>query len=646
MKLNFLSLVIALSATACSDGYEKGGTEIENTDTNEPSAEPSGEPSGEPSTEEDPNRVDDDGDGFTEEQGDCNDNNSMIYPGAADNTIDGVDQNCDSVDGLDVDGDGYVDIASGGDDCNDNDPNVNPGATEDPMDGIDTNCDGISDPGFHALTDPPEDVDALCGGECDRVAITVDAYRQAHVVYEYADEVWYNYRRTDGTWDGFESVAQGNPDTVSVCENTCFSSSGTDWNNDGACDDGGPNSDYNVCAFGTDCGDCGPRTAEGGTTILGVAGMDAKIDSKNRVQVAFTEEGSAFTSLQYIFRDAQGNWSAPFEIDGPSTDNYNVGVDVAMDIDSNDEPTFVYYNGENGTPHIYDMNADLIASITGVAGVEGSLDVPIPEVDITSLCISGYCASDLYGSDVVGGYSGLYNSIVIDQNGDAHASFYNHNEIQELVFILSNFIPSWLFDVQDIANYINGFIGFDVVGTASGTLNQYSSLSITDITSVIMGGGGYCYNNAIADGQNIFNSMAIKTSGQLCNAYYDATNQQVKYACNTGTCDSWSVENVAFANVGAPTASINARDWPNFENRNDLPKDRVRLAFNTNNEPYVVYHNSTNNSVNIALKENGSWQSYQIGNGGQQLDVDIDAANYIHITYIDSSGNVKYILGQ
>ena len=84
-------------------------------------------------------------------------------------------------------------------------------------------------------------------------------------------------------------------------------------------------------------------------SILGVAGMDAKIDSKNRVQVAFTEEGSAFTSLQYIFRDAQGNWSAPFEIDGPSTDNYNVGVDVAMDIDSNDEPTFVYYNGENGT---------------------------------------------------------------------------------------------------------------------------------------------------------------------------------------------------------------------------------------------------------------------------------------------------------
>lgn len=37
------------------------------------------------------------------------------------------------------------------------------------------------------------------------------------------------------------------------CTNTCRSS------NDGECDDGGPGSLYNVCAFGTDCADCGPR---------------------------------------------------------------------------------------------------------------------------------------------------------------------------------------------------------------------------------------------------------------------------------------------------------------------------------------------------------------------------------------------------
>lgn len=37
------------------------------------------------------------------------------------------------------------------------------------------------------------------------------------------------------------------------CSNTC------DWANDQQCDDGGPGSMFDACAFGTDCNDCGPR---------------------------------------------------------------------------------------------------------------------------------------------------------------------------------------------------------------------------------------------------------------------------------------------------------------------------------------------------------------------------------------------------
>ena len=136
----------------------------------------------------------------------------------------------------------------------------------------------------------------------------------------------------------------------------------------------------------------------------------------------------------------------------------------------------------------------------------------------------------------------------------------------------------------------------------------------------------------------------MKTDGSLCAAYFDNNTLQVKYSCNAGACDDWPEEIVAQVNVGA--SGVNARDWPAFENRNDIPKDRVRLAFNKQNEPYVVYHNSSNNSINIALKENNVWTSYPIGQGGEQLDVDIDAANYIHIAFIDDAGSVKYVLGQ
>lgn len=37
-------------------------------------------------------------------------------------------------------------------------------------------------------------------------------------------------------------------------------SDGCPYQNDGMCDDGGPGSLYSVCDFGTDCGDCGPRS--------------------------------------------------------------------------------------------------------------------------------------------------------------------------------------------------------------------------------------------------------------------------------------------------------------------------------------------------------------------------------------------------
>ena len=40
---------------------------------------------------------------------------------------------------------------------------------------------------------------------------------------------------------------------------TCVDSPGCPHLNDGDCDDGGPGSDYDICDYGTDCSDCGPR---------------------------------------------------------------------------------------------------------------------------------------------------------------------------------------------------------------------------------------------------------------------------------------------------------------------------------------------------------------------------------------------------
>ena len=97
--------------------------------------------------------IDHDGDGYTIREGDCDDTNSAIYPGAPD-VQDGFDNDCDGqldegAPESDDDGDGYADLDG---DCDDGDPDVNPDAVEQ-INGIDDNCDGRADEGTEAYDD-------------------------------------------------------------------------------------------------------------------------------------------------------------------------------------------------------------------------------------------------------------------------------------------------------------------------------------------------------------------------------------------------------------------------------------------------------------------------------------------------------------
>ncbi len=89
----------------------------------------------------DPNQ-DKDGDGVSPAQGDCNDYNSAIYPGAEEIANDGIDQDCNNADLvnlgiLDQDGDSYTPNSG---DCDDSNPQINPGQTPIPYNGINDNC--------------------------------------------------------------------------------------------------------------------------------------------------------------------------------------------------------------------------------------------------------------------------------------------------------------------------------------------------------------------------------------------------------------------------------------------------------------------------------------------------------------------------
>jgi alpha-tubulin suppressor-like RCC1 family protein len=98
------------------------------------------------------NDADFDGDEVTTCEGDCNDRDATIYPGA-DELCNQVDDDCDGVtdEGFDSDQDGSNDCSECGFlshpscDCDDGDALIRPGIPEDCDDGVDNNCDGEVD---------------------------------------------------------------------------------------------------------------------------------------------------------------------------------------------------------------------------------------------------------------------------------------------------------------------------------------------------------------------------------------------------------------------------------------------------------------------------------------------------------------------
>ncbi len=182
---------------------------------------------------------DNDGDGYSEFEGDCDDEHADIHPDAVDgveapNGVANDDADCDGIrdDGItDDDGDSYTEVDG---DCNDGDATVNPGETES-SNGVDDECNGCID-------DVDEDGDGWTADpEC---AVVCDSDHDGDI--DSSDRLCYDCREGDASY---------NPDATEIP----YDGEDQDCSGFDACDEDGDGyeatSAYGVGCSGTDCDD-------------------------------------------------------------------------------------------------------------------------------------------------------------------------------------------------------------------------------------------------------------------------------------------------------------------------------------------------------------------------------------------------------
>ena len=203
-----------------------------------------------------------DGDGLAFLDGDCDDGDDAVLPGATEIWYDGIDQDCDSNDD-DQDGDNFsVDV-----DCDDASVRINPGMREIWYDGIDQNCDGRDD---------DQDGDNFpLALDCDDTAVGVNPGMR---------EVWYD--GIDQNCDGKDDDQDGDNFPLALdCDDTTVRVNprmrevwydGIDQNCDGNDDD----QDHDGFAYGLDCDDLSPSINPGMKEIEG-DGVDQNCDGSD-----------------------------------------------------------------------------------------------------------------------------------------------------------------------------------------------------------------------------------------------------------------------------------------------------------------------------------------------------------------------------
>mgnify|MGYP002631160470 CR=1 FL=1 len=333
-----------------------------------------------------------DGDGYTEKDGDCDDDDNTVNPAATDTWYDGVDSDCDGASDYDADGDGW----DTGDDCDDADNTVNPDATETWYDGTDQDCDGASD--YDADTDGYDSA-TYAGDDCDDADSNVNP-GAAEVYYDSTDDNCDVLDDHDADGDGWAKGANTGSKGSNDCDDTSYGINpgaaetwydGTDQNCDGSSDYDQDGDGYDHDSYGgTDCND-NTAAVHPGATDSWYDGTDSDCAGNSD----FDQDGDGYDSDAYSGSDCDDT-DASIHPGATESDDED-GVDEDCDgTDEWDDDNDGYRGSEDGGTDCDDTDASIHPGATETCydGVDQDCDGGSNEYD---------CDGDGYDSDAYSG---------------------------------------------------------------------------------------------------------------------------------------------------------------------------------------------------------------------------------------------------